>query len=50
MFQPFRTTKKGGFGIGLYQCKQILEQHHGKIWVESEVRSGTKVHVMLPSS
>ena len=48
LFQPFRTTKKGGLGVGLYQCKQIIEQHEGSIKVESEVGLGTNVSVTLP--
>jgi len=48
LFQPFRTTKEGGLGIGLYQCKRILEAHRGTIHVESEVGRGTSVRIELP--
>ena len=37
VFDRFYTTDKtGGSGIGLALAKAIVEQHHGKIWVESE--------------
>ena len=48
LFQPFRTTKKGGLGVGLYQCKQIVEQHHGSIQVDSREGQGTQVSITLP--
>jgi hypothetical protein len=49
LFKPFRTTKKKGLGIGLYQCKQIVEAHGGTIHLESELGRGTVVNVYLPA-
>ncbi len=43
VFVPFFTTKKGGSGIGLSICRQIMNLHHGSISIESEVDHGTKV-------
>jgi putative PEP-CTERM system histidine kinase len=48
LFQPFRTTKKQGLGIGLFHSKAIVEGHHGRIEVESEERRGTTFRVLLP--
>src|SRR5207249_10913776 len=48
LFQPFRTTKEGGLGIGLFQCKRILEAHRGTIHIVSEVGRGTSVRIELP--
>jgi signal transduction histidine kinase len=48
LFRPFQTTKKKGFGIGMFQSKMIVEAHRGKIQVESEPGAGTTVRVMLP--
>ena len=48
LFQPFQTTKEGGLGIGLFQCKRIIEAHRGSIHVESEVGRGTRVRIQLP--
>lgn len=48
VFTPFKTTKKKGLGIGLYQCKTIVEAHGGKIYVESEVGHGTIFRLELP--
>ncbi len=48
LFKPFRTTKKKGLGIGLYQCRQIVEAHGGRIEVESEPGRGTAFTVRLP--
>jgi signal transduction histidine kinase len=48
LFKPFSTTKSGGFGIGLYQVKGIVEAHGGKIEVESGVGKGSSFRVLLP--
>jgi len=49
LFSPFKTTKKKGLGIGLYQCRQIVEAHGGRIDVESTMGKGTVFTVWLPS-
>jgi signal transduction histidine kinase len=48
LFRPFQTTKKKGFGIGMFQSKMIVEAHGGRIEVESELRKGTIFRVLLP--
>jgi putative PEP-CTERM system histidine kinase len=48
LFRPFQTTKKNGFGIGMFQSKMIVEAHGGRIEVESEVNKGTTFRVLLP--
>jgi len=54
IFEPFYTTKDpdehghGGSGLGLSVCRQIIEQHHGRIRVESLVGKGSRFTVKLP--
>ena len=48
LFRPFRTTKKKGLGIGMFQVKLIVEAHRGSIQVKSEPGSGTTFQVTLP--
>jgi putative PEP-CTERM system histidine kinase len=48
LFQPFRSTKQKGLGIGMFQSKMIIEAHGGKISVTSEPESGTTFRVLLP--
>ncbi len=48
LFKPFQTTKKKGLGIGLYQCKTIVEAHAGKLNVNSEEGKGTVFSMYLP--
>jgi putative PEP-CTERM system histidine kinase len=48
LFKPFRTTKNAGLGIGLYQCRQIVEAHNGRIEVQSEPGKGSVFITSLP--
>jgi putative PEP-CTERM system histidine kinase len=48
LFRPFKTTKKNGMGIGLFQSKMIIEAHKGRIEVQSEPGKGSVFRVMLP--
>jgi signal transduction histidine kinase len=55
IFEPFFTTKhgpdasgKGGTGLGLSACRDIVEAHHGRIRVQSTLGKGTAFTIMLP--
>jgi two-component system NtrC family sensor kinase len=50
IFDPFFTTKGpgSGTGLGLSICYSIVEEHKGKIWVETEVGRGSRFFVELP--
>ncbi|MDF0553780.1 ATP-binding protein [Kamptonema sp. UHCC 0994] len=52
IFDPFFTTKPigQGTGLGLSICYQIIEKHHGKIEVISEIGKGTEFAIALPVS
>jgi len=48
IFDPFYTTKSRGIGLGLAISKAIIEEHGGKIMVESELLKGTTFTISLP--
>ncbi len=49
IFNPFFSTRADGTGLGLSITKNIVEQHGGRIEVESKVDVGTKFIITLPA-
>jgi signal transduction histidine kinase len=57
IFDRYYTTKsgpdasgKGGTGLGLSFCRDVIEAHHGRIRVESTVGKGTAITLKLPAA
>lgn len=50
MFDPFFTTKETGTGLGMFISKKIIDNHGGRLEVQSEPAKGTTVIVFLPVS
>ncbi len=48
LFRPSQSSRPGGLGVGLYQCKQIVEAHRGTIQIRSGEGKGTQVRIELP--
>jgi len=54
IFEPFQqvgdtlTSRPKGTGLGLAICRDIVEQHHGRLWVESSPGEGSAFWVALP--
>ncbi len=42
------SRNKGGTGLGLAICRNIVQQHNGKIWVQSILGEGSTFYVLLP--
>jgi PAS domain S-box-containing protein len=50
VFEPLYSTKGFGVGLGMVVVKNIIEQHHGEIHIESKKGKGTTVTLRLPIS
>jgi len=50
IFQPFFTTKAKGTGLGLAIAARVVEEHGGRITVESAVGKGTTFTISLPTA
>lgn len=48
LFRPFRSTKRGGMGIGAYQCRTYARELGGDVEAISSVGVGTTMRVTLP--
>ena len=50
IFQRLHTTDEyEGNGIGLANCKKIIQIHHGEIWIESILGKGTTINFTIPT-
>jgi signal transduction histidine kinase len=50
LFTPFYSTKRGGSGIGLTLCRQIVDAHDGTLVVENRTNAtGARATVVLPA-
>ena len=48
IFEPYRTTKSSGSGLGLLIVRRIIREHGGEIAIESEETRGTRIVIHLP--
>lgn len=48
LFEPYKTTKSEGNGLGLFIVRRILHDHGGSLRIESEPGKGTRMTVILP--
>ena len=50
LFQPFASTKPGGFGIGAFEARSLITAMGGRISVESRPDEGTSFTILLPAA
>lgn len=49
IFEPFHSTRPEGFGLGLYSCKRIADEHGWVLQVGSKVGVGTTFDITIPA-
>ena len=47
---PYKARPKGGAGLGLAICRRLIEQHNGRLEIESQSGQGSTVNVVLPAA
>ena len=47
-FSQLHNQDRRGIGLGLYIAKMMIEEHPGRIWVESKLGEGSTFHFTLP--
>ena len=50
LFQPFSSTKPGGFGVGAFEARQLITAMGGRLNVDSRPGRGTTFTIVLPAS
>ena len=50
IFEPFFTTKSRGMGLGLWLCRRIVENHHGRLTASSDPGRGSRFEIALPKA
>lgn len=48
LFEPYRTTKSAGSGLGLLIVRRIIREHGGEIEIQSQPKDGTEIFIHLP--
>ena len=50
LFQPFASTKPGGFGIGSFEARSLIAAMGGRLAVDSTPGVGTEFSIFLPAA
>jgi putative PEP-CTERM system histidine kinase len=50
LFQPFASTKPGGFGIGAFEARSLITAMGGRLGVDSRPGQGTTFTILLPAA
>ena len=50
LFQPFASTKAGGFGIGAFEARSLIAAMGGRLSVDSRLGQGTTFTIQLPAA
>jgi signal transduction histidine kinase len=50
LFQPFASSKSGGFGIGAFEARSLIDAMGGRLTVDSRPGAGTTFTILLPAA